>query len=64
VSRGWAALAHLVVVEVDGAERSVPIFDQLFVGRECAEISEPRRSSTFHPRLWIGVSFAQPSVHR
>ena len=27
--------AHLVVVGDDGLERSVPIFDQLFVGREC-----------------------------
>jgi class 3 adenylate cyclase len=35
-------LAYLVVVG-DGAERSVPIFDQLFVGRVCAGISERRR---------------------
>jgi class 3 adenylate cyclase len=35
-------LAYLVVVG-DGAERSVPIFDQLFVGRVCAGISEHRR---------------------
>lgn len=27
----------------DGSERRVPIFDQLFVGRECAGISEARR---------------------
>jgi FHA domain len=34
--------AYLVVN--DGrSERRVPIFDQLFVGRECAGISEPRR---------------------
>jgi adenylate cyclase len=36
-------LAYLVVVEEGGSERHVPIFDQLFVGRECAGISEPRR---------------------
>ncbi len=36
-------LAHLVVVGDGGSERSVPIFDQLFVGRECAGLSEPRR---------------------
>jgi class 3 adenylate cyclase len=36
-------LGYLVVVGDDGSERSVPIFDQLFVGRECAGISEPRR---------------------
>ncbi len=36
-------LAYLVVAEDGGPERSVPIFDQLFVGRECAGISEPRR---------------------
>jgi adenylate cyclase len=34
--------AHLVV-HMDGGERSVPIFDQLFVGRECAGIAEQRR---------------------
>lgn len=36
------ARAH-VVVHTDGGERTVPIFDQLFVGRECAGISEQRR---------------------
>src|SRR5271168_3540579 len=36
-------LGHLVVVDDAGAERRVPIFDQLFVGRECAGISEIRR---------------------
>ena len=36
-------LAHLVVVGDADSERSVPIFDQLFVGRECAGISEQRR---------------------
>ena len=34
--------AHVLFVGVDGFERSVPIFDQLFVGRECAGISESR----------------------
>jgi adenylate cyclase len=32
-----------LVMDADGAERRVPIFDQLFVGRECAGISEHRR---------------------
>lgn len=36
-------LGYLVVMEEGGSERSVPIFDQLFVGRECAGISEARR---------------------
>ncbi len=35
-------LGYLVVADV-GPERQVPIFDQLFVGRECAGISEKRR---------------------
>jgi adenylate cyclase len=35
-------LGYLVLGD-GGSERSVPIFDQLFVGRECAGISEPRR---------------------
>jgi adenylate cyclase len=34
--------AYLVVND-GSSERRVPIFDQLFVGRECAGISEPRR---------------------
>src|SRR6516225_9404531 len=34
--------AHLVV-HVKGGEKSVPIFDQLFVGRQCAGIDEQRR---------------------
>lgn len=37
------ALGYLVIMDDDGSERSVPIFDQLFVGRECGGISEPRR---------------------
>jgi adenylate cyclase len=36
-------LGYLVVMDDNGSERSVPIFDQLFVGRECGGISEPRR---------------------
>jgi class 3 adenylate cyclase len=36
------ARAHLVV-HAAGDERTVPIFDQLFVGRDCAGISEHRR---------------------
>lgn len=36
-------LGYLVVVEPDGGKRSVPIFDQIFVGRECAGIREDRR---------------------
>jgi len=36
------AHAHLVMRTGDGA-RKVPIFDQLFVGRECAGIAEQRR---------------------
>ena len=36
-------LAHLVVVGDGGSERAVPIFDQLFVGRECGGIGEARR---------------------
>src|SRR6201993_4452139 len=34
--------AHLVV-HVNGGEKSVPIFDQLFVGRQCTGIDEQRR---------------------
>jgi adenylate cyclase len=36
-------LAYLAVTDDRGPERSVPIYDQLFVGRECAGIREPRR---------------------
>ncbi|MDT5147845.1 MAG: adenylate cyclase [Mycobacterium sp.] len=34
--------AHLVML-VNGGEKSVPIFDQLFVGRQCTGIEEQRR---------------------
>jgi pSer/pThr/pTyr-binding forkhead associated (FHA) protein len=37
-----SALGYLVVND-GGPERQVPIFDQLFVGRECGGISEARR---------------------
>lgn len=36
-------LGYLVVMGEGCSERGVPIFDQLFVGRECAGISESRR---------------------
>jgi adenylate cyclase len=44
-------LAFLVVVGEGGSARSVPIFDQLFVGRECAGISEPRRLVIDDPEI-------------
>lgn len=44
-------LAYLVVAGEGSAERSVPIFDQLFVGRECAGISEPRRLVISDPEI-------------
>jgi adenylate cyclase len=44
-------LAFLVVVGEGSSDRSVPIFDQLFVGRECAGISEPRRLVIDDPEI-------------
>jgi adenylate cyclase len=44
-------LAFLVVEDEGGAERSVPISDQLFVGRECAGISESRRLVIDDPEI-------------
>jgi adenylate cyclase len=44
-------LAFLVVVGEGGSERSVPIFDQLFVGRECTGISESRRLVIDDPEI-------------
>ncbi|KZS71333.1 adenylate cyclase [Mycobacterium kansasii] len=44
--------AHLVV-QADGGERKVAIFDQLFIGRECAGIRENRR-----------LVFREPGVSR
>lgn len=43
--------AHLVVADADGVERHVPIFDQLFVGRECAGIGESRRFVIDDPEI-------------
>ena len=40
-----------LVMHADGGERRVPIFDQLFVGRECAGISERRRLVIRDPRI-------------
>jgi adenylate cyclase len=60
-------LGHLVVVDPGGQERSVPIFDQLFVGRECSGISPQRRlvikdslisRSHFEIRLDVGTDQA------
>jgi adenylate cyclase len=42
--------AYLVVND-GSSERRVPIFDQLFVGRECAGISEPRRLVIDDPEI-------------
>lgn len=43
-------LAYLVVAD-GGSERTVPIFDQLFVGRECAGISDLRRLVIDDPEI-------------
>jgi hypothetical protein len=43
-------LGYLVVDE-GGSKRNVPIFDQLFVGRECAAISERRRLVIDDPEI-------------
>jgi class 3 adenylate cyclase len=40
---GWDQPQAHLVVHMNGGEKSVPIFDQLFVGRECAGIDEQRR---------------------
>lgn len=47
---GGEARAHLVM-HSDGGYHRVPIFDQLFVGRECAGISEHRRLVIRDPRI-------------
>ena len=44
------ALGFLVLKD-GGSERQVPIFDQLFVGRECAGISEQRRLVIHDPEM-------------
>jgi class 3 adenylate cyclase len=43
--------AYLVLAGDGGSERGVPIFDQLFVGRECAGISESRRLVIDDPEI-------------
>jgi adenylate cyclase len=48
--RGDQPGAHLVM-HADGREHTVPIFDQLFVGRECAGIDEQRRLVLLDPRI-------------
>lgn len=45
------ALGYLVVTEPGGTNRSVPIVDQLFVGRECAGISDERRIVINDPEI-------------
>ncbi|MGH3596546.1 MAG: adenylate/guanylate cyclase domain-containing protein [Mycobacterium sp.] len=40
-----------LVVDEGGSKRDVPIFDQLFVGRECGGISEPRRLVIDDPEI-------------
>ena len=44
-------LAYLVVAGGGGADHNVPIFDQLFVGRECAGIKEERRLVISDPEV-------------
>ncbi len=44
-------LAYLVVAGAGGPEKRVPIFDQLFVGRECAGIKEERRLVISDPEV-------------
>ncbi|ORA08116.1 adenylate/guanylate cyclase domain-containing protein, partial [Mycobacterium angelicum] len=44
------ALGYLVIDD-DGSERQVPIFDQLFVGRECGGISKSRSLVIPHPEI-------------
>jgi class 3 adenylate cyclase len=39
----WDKPPARLVVQVNGVEKSVPIFDQLFVGRQCSGIDEQRR---------------------
>src|SRR5215813_6596234 len=43
-------LGYLVIANTAG-QRHVPIFDQLFVGRECAGISERRRLVIADPEI-------------
>ena len=39
----WEKPPAQLVVQVSGVEKTVPIFDQLFVGRQCSGIDEQRR---------------------
>ena len=52
-SDGWSEkpLAYLEVCDDPGARSSVAIFDQLFVGRECAGIGEARRLVISDPEI-------------
>lgn len=40
-----------LIVDQDGSQRNVPIFDQMFVGRECAGIHESRRLVIADPEI-------------
>jgi class 3 adenylate cyclase len=42
---------YLLLVEPDGTQRSVAIYDQLFVGRECAGVSPQRRVVISDPEI-------------
>lgn len=48
---GDEPLGYLVLVESGGSRRTVPIVDQMFVGRECAGISDDRRVVIAHPEI-------------
>jgi adenylate cyclase len=48
---GWDQPQAHLVVHVNGGEKSVPIFDQLFVGRQCAGIDEQRRLVIHDPNI-------------
>ena len=47
----WEKPPAQLVVHVNGGEKSVPIFDQLFVGRQCAGIDEQRRLVINDPNI-------------
>jgi adenylate cyclase len=47
----WDQPQAQLVMPVNGGEKSVPIFDQLFVGRECAGIDEQRRLVISDPNI-------------
>ena len=48
---GWDQPQAHLVVHVNGGEKSVPIFDQLFVGRQCTGIDEQRRLVISDPNI-------------